>query len=617
MTSPDRMTQTGATPTEPQQLFPPPTLPLSPEDQTSVLPPAVSPVGAPTSSSIEPVHKDWQLQPAAIAKYVALFEMAVQAEGAGATSLGKRYAGLHRSGLALETLFQIWTLSDMDRDDRLTLKEYLICCFLVTRCVKHALEPPDVLPSALIESATQAAEMNAAASSPMPDAKLLSDLFASRPIQPPQASIKQHALSAQSPEAAAARHADELFRSPPSSNIDHLFCTAPAAPVAQELPSLSPPPGPQPQHHSSTNALVTSTSFGDFPSTFGTALPSTPGAVADVHPAPGAAIDLADTFGGLTSPSISSDFVGADNGLMMMQMGGLTASRQTAGNAGRARLQSTWMPEPLDISAGGFAAGGNGNLLDSAVPENAHLSLPSGDALMPAAKAHAAAAEAMSALQRLVTATGPEQLQQAILDAQMVADVPMEALYVARKRLALLQANVGYADGGSMSNGVEYLQQQMQAMIGEYKGKMDMMASLQAKLEAMQLLKQQIEEENKQLKQGLGPRSRKSGNQNEEEEEEEDEQEREDRLAREGYAAAKAAVMEALSEGRMATAEQYLERDIHMYRLSDPEIQSEYGWYTQLYLNEYFSAAEGNGGDDIDQTRGDRGSAAAKAEEDD
>ena len=165
-------------------------------------------------------------------------------------------------------------------------------------------------------------------------------------------------------------------------------------------------------------------------------------------------------------------------------------------------------------------------------------------------------------------------------------DVPEEALYVARKLLALLQSNGN--EGGSTSDDSKaaYLLKQMEAMEGELKGKMDMMASLQAKLEAMQLLKQQIEEENKQLKQGLGPRSRKSGKQNEEEEEEEDEQEREDRLAREGYAAAKAAVMEALSEGRMATAEQYLERDIHMYRLSDPEIQSEYGWYTQLCLNE-------------------------------
>ena len=44
--------------------------------------------------------------------------------------------------------------------------------------------------------------------------------------------------------------------------------------------------------------------------------------------------------------------------------------------------------------------------------------------------------------------------------------------------------------------------------------------------------------------------------------------------------------MGALSEGRMPTADQYLERDVHLYRLADAELQSEYGWYTQIYLAE-------------------------------
>ena len=107
------------------------------------------------------------------------------------------------------------------------------------------------------------------------------------------------------------------------------------------------------------------------------------------------------------------------------------------------------------------------------------------------------------------------------------------------------------------------------------------MASLQTKLEAMQLAQQRLEEENAALRDGrrLAPRQRSGVAV---EEDEEDEQEREDRLAREGYAAAKAALFEALSAGKMPSAAQYLERDVHMYRLSDSEIQAEYNWYTQV-----------------------------------
>ena len=63
-------------------------------------------------------------------------------------------------------------------------------------------------------------------------------------------------------------------------------------------------------------------------------------------------------------------------------------------------------------------------------------------------------------------------------------------------------------------------------------------------------------------------------------------QESEDRLAREGYAKAKAVVMHALTEGRMPTPEQYFERDVFLYRLCDAELRAEYRWYTSVYLAE-------------------------------
>ena len=51
----------------------------------------------------------------------------------------------------------IWRLADEDGDDRLSLKEYLVCCFLVTRCVRHQRPPPVSVPPELSHSATQAA----------------------------------------------------------------------------------------------------------------------------------------------------------------------------------------------------------------------------------------------------------------------------------------------------------------------------------------------------------------------------------------------------------------------------------------------------------------------------
>ena len=41
----------------------------------------------------------------------------------------------------------------------------------------------------------------------------------------------------------------------------------------------------------------------------------------------------------------------------------------------------------------------------------------------------------------------------------------------------------------------------------------------------------------------------------------------------------------------MRDHEQYNERDVHMYRLSDVDVQAEYAWYTQIYLADETAAA--------------------------
>ena len=57
---------------------------------------------------------------------------------------------------AAQVLLQIWSLADVDGHDRLDLRGYLLCCWLVQRSVQKQLPPPTSLPPELLASATGA-----------------------------------------------------------------------------------------------------------------------------------------------------------------------------------------------------------------------------------------------------------------------------------------------------------------------------------------------------------------------------------------------------------------------------------------------------------------------------
>ena len=95
---------------------------------------------------------DWTLDAPQISKFTALFtDLAAQA--GHVPSLDKASAGLNRAGLPVDVLLQIWALADLDGDDRLSLAEYLICAFLISRCLRLGEAPPAQLPPELIGSA--------------------------------------------------------------------------------------------------------------------------------------------------------------------------------------------------------------------------------------------------------------------------------------------------------------------------------------------------------------------------------------------------------------------------------------------------------------------------------
>ena len=104
------------------------------------------------------MEEEWRLDAGAMTQFTKMFTDACAVQGSGVDRLGKAEAGavLSLSGLPVPTLLQIWGLADVDGDDQLDLKEYLLCCWLVQRSVQKQLPPPTSLPPELLASATGA-----------------------------------------------------------------------------------------------------------------------------------------------------------------------------------------------------------------------------------------------------------------------------------------------------------------------------------------------------------------------------------------------------------------------------------------------------------------------------
>ena len=87
-------------------------------------------------------------------------------------------------------------------------------------------------------------------------------------------------------------------------------------------------------------------------------------------------------------------------------------------------------------------------LLDSMVPDGSGLGelldMAAGDALMSSARAAAAMAGTLCAIEQMLAATHADQLRAALSEAQSTPGVPTEALSLASRRLLVMQA----PDGG-------------------------------------------------------------------------------------------------------------------------------------------------------------------------
>ena len=115
-----------------------------------------------------------------------MFAEACAAQGPGTDRLGKSQAGavLAMSGLPTDVLLSIWSLADVNGDDRLDLRGYLLCCWLVQRSVQRQLPPPISLPPELLASATAAVSQPAEPqpAEPQPAEPLSTEL---QPTEPP------------------------------------------------------------------------------------------------------------------------------------------------------------------------------------------------------------------------------------------------------------------------------------------------------------------------------------------------------------------------------------------------------------------------------------------------
>jgi hypothetical protein len=186
--------------------------------------------------------------------------------------------------------------------------------------------------------------------------------------------------------------------------------------------------------------------------------------------------------------------------------------------------------------------------------------------LVPAARAQAELMMAMGAMQMLMLATTSEQLESAIAHAKTIRGVPPQALEVARQLLALRQQGGGGAGAAALAA----LQGQMQSMMVELQGKAEMLATLESKLKEMKITQEHLEQENQLLRDTQHIRASYGAD-----DDDDDEQAKEDRMASELYAAAKKAILDAIAQNQTPSAQLYLERDVHLYRLSDADLKAE------------------------------------------
>ena len=93
--------------------------------------------------------EDWVLPPDAAARWAGAFQKACQE--CGQPTLGKADSQLNTWALSVDILLHLWSIADVDGDDRLDLREYLIICRLAQRCsALPTLPPPPTLPPDLL-----------------------------------------------------------------------------------------------------------------------------------------------------------------------------------------------------------------------------------------------------------------------------------------------------------------------------------------------------------------------------------------------------------------------------------------------------------------------------------
>lgn len=95
-----------------------------------------------------PQEFDWSLTPIEISSYEKFFEQ-TDSDGDGFidSTLGKGL--LQQSGFPQSELAQIWTLSDVDKDDKLSKQEYVIALQLVAKR-RQGVSLPEKLPETLL-----------------------------------------------------------------------------------------------------------------------------------------------------------------------------------------------------------------------------------------------------------------------------------------------------------------------------------------------------------------------------------------------------------------------------------------------------------------------------------
>merc|ERR1719348_1201924 len=127
-------------------MMPPMSQPAIPGVQPSVVMPPMSSAPAPAPANPTPPPVEWSIPQQKRVQYMAQFQANDKAKTGFLAAVQARTI-LLQTGLAQQTLASVWNMSDIDKDGKLNVEEFILAMHLceICRCSRFPTPPPPPL----------------------------------------------------------------------------------------------------------------------------------------------------------------------------------------------------------------------------------------------------------------------------------------------------------------------------------------------------------------------------------------------------------------------------------------------------------------------------------------